>query len=56
MKLTQYLTDMREADVMHAVLAERFGDHKPASTMVAINNLSSHGARLEIDAMAVVEG
>lgn len=52
-KVTKYLTDMREADDMHAVMAEYMGDWKPASSMVCINNLSSPGARIEIDMIAV---
>ena len=53
-KVTKYLTDMREADDMHEVMAEYFGNWKPASTMVCINNLSSPGARVEIDITAVL--
>jgi 2-iminobutanoate/2-iminopropanoate deaminase len=52
-KVTKFLTDMREADAMHATMAEYFGDWKPASTMVCVNNLSSPGARVEIDIIAV---
>ena len=52
-KVTKYVTDMREADEMHAVMREYFGDHRPASTLVCINNLSSPGARVELDMIAV---
>ncbi|HWM81548.1 MAG TPA: RidA family protein [Pseudolabrys sp.] len=52
-KVTKFLTDMREADAMHEVLREYFGDWKPTSTMVCVNNLSSPGARIEIDIIAV---
>jgi 2-iminobutanoate/2-iminopropanoate deaminase len=52
-KVTKYLTDMREADVMHTVLNQHFGDHRPASTLVCVNNLSSPGARVELDMIAV---
>jgi 2-iminobutanoate/2-iminopropanoate deaminase len=52
-KITKYVTDMREADGMHAVMNEYFGDHRPASTLVCINNLSSPGARVELDMIAV---
>lgn len=52
-KVTKYLTDLREADDMHAVLREYFGDWKPASTMVGVNNLSSPGARVELDMIAL---
>lgn len=52
-KVTKYLTDMREADAMHAVMNEYFGDYRPASTLLCINNLSSPGARVELDMIAV---
>ena len=52
-KVTKFLTDMREADAMHAVMNEYFGDWKPASTTVCINNLSSPGARIELDMIAI---
>lgn len=52
-KVTKFLTDMREADAMHEVLSEYFGDWKPASTMVCVNNLSAPGSRVEIDIIAV---
>jgi 2-iminobutanoate/2-iminopropanoate deaminase/2-aminomuconate deaminase len=51
-KITEYLTDIREADAIHAVMGEYFGDWIPASTMVAVNNLSAPGARLELDMTA----
>jgi 2-iminobutanoate/2-iminopropanoate deaminase/2-aminomuconate deaminase len=52
-KVTKYVTDIREADDMHAVMGEEFGDWRPASTLVCINNLSSPGARVELDMIAV---
>jgi 2-iminobutanoate/2-iminopropanoate deaminase len=51
-KMTKYLTDMREADAMHEVMNGYLGDWRPASTTICINNLSSPGARIEIDAIA----
>ena len=53
-KLTKYLTDMREMDAMYEVLVEHFGDWTPAGTLVAINNLSAPGARIELDMIAAV--
>jgi 2-iminobutanoate/2-iminopropanoate deaminase len=52
-KITKYVTDMREADAMHRVMNSYFGDYRPASTLVCINNLSSPGARVELDMIAV---
>jgi enamine deaminase RidA (YjgF/YER057c/UK114 family) len=48
-KVTKYLTDFRDADAMHATMHKYFGDWKPASTTVCINQLSSPGARIELD-------
>ena len=48
-KITKYLTDIRDADGMHATMRDYFGDWLPASTMVCINQLSSPGARVELD-------
>lgn len=51
-KVTKYLTDMREVDAVHEIMNRYFGDWRPASTTVCINNLSSPGARIEIEAIA----
>ncbi len=51
-KITEYLTDIRDADAIHAVLGEYFGDWFPASTMVVVSALSAPGARLELDMTA----
>ena len=52
-KVTKYLTDMRDQDGMVAVMNEFFGDWKPASTTVCVNQLSTPGARVELDMIAV---
>ncbi len=52
-KVTKYLTDMREMDAVNSVLNEAFGDWRPASTLVCVNNLSSPGARVELEMIAV---
>jgi 2-iminobutanoate/2-iminopropanoate deaminase len=52
-KVTKYLTDMRDQDAMAAVLKEYFGDWRPASTTICINQLSTPGARVELDMIAV---
>ena len=41
--------DIRDGDGMHKTMREYFGDWRPASTMVCINQLSSPGARIELD-------
>ena len=48
-KVTKYLTDFRDADAMHKTMNKYFGDWKPASTTVCINQLSSPVARVELD-------
>jgi enamine deaminase RidA (YjgF/YER057c/UK114 family) len=48
-KVTKYLTDIRDGDGMHRTMHEYFGDWRPASTMICINQLSSPGARVELD-------
>ncbi|CAN5252393.1 hypothetical protein BH10PSE8_BH10PSE8_04480 [soil metagenome] len=53
-KVTKYLTDIRDADGMHAAMRPYFGDWRPASTMVCINQLSSQGARVELDMVVAV--
>ena len=52
-KVTKYLTDMRDMDGMVAVLATYFGDWAPASTTVCVNQLSTPGARVELEMIAV---
>jgi 2-iminobutanoate/2-iminopropanoate deaminase len=51
-KVTKYLTDVRDQDGMVAILKEYFGDWTPASTTVCINQLSTPGARIELDMIA----
>jgi 2-iminobutanoate/2-iminopropanoate deaminase len=52
-KMTKYLTDMRDNDGMSATIRETLGDWSPASTTICINQLSTPGARVEIDCIAV---
>jgi len=52
-KVTKYLTDMRDMDGMVAVLATYFGDWAPASTTLCVNQLSTPGARVELEMIAV---
>jgi 2-iminobutanoate/2-iminopropanoate deaminase len=51
-KVTKYLTDMRDFESMTKVLAEYFGNWTPASTAVCVNQLSTPGARIELDMIA----
>jgi reactive intermediate/imine deaminase len=53
-KVTVYLTDVRDREAVKTVREERFGDTRPASTLVEVSNLVLDGARVEIDAVAVL--
>lgn len=55
-KVTRYLTDMRDQDDLNDVQRRYFGDHKPASTTVEVSHLVTPPARLEIDLIAMVPG
>ena len=52
-KVTKYLTDIREMDAVNRTMDEYFEGHRPASTLLCVNNLSSPGARVELDMVAV---
>lgn len=52
-KVTKFVTDMREADAMHEVINAEFQDWRPSSTLVCVNNLSSPGARVELEMIAI---
>ena len=52
-KMTKYLTDMRDMDGMNEVLPEYLKNWRPASTTICVNQLSTPGARVEIDVIAV---
>ena len=51
-KVTKYLTDIRDQDGMVTVLKEYFGSWTPASTTVCVNQLSTQGARVELEMIA----
>ena len=51
-KITRYLTDMRDMDGLIATMAGYFGSWTPASTTICINQLSTPGARVELDMIA----
>lgn len=53
-KVTKYLTDMRDADGMNVEMRKHFEGWQPASTMVCINQLSSPGARVELDMIVAI--
>lgn len=51
-RMTKYLTDIREQDEMNVVLSEVCGGHLPTSTTVEVSHLVVPGAKLEIEVTA----
>jgi 2-iminobutanoate/2-iminopropanoate deaminase len=51
-KITFYLTDIRDKAAVWEVRKEMFGDHRPASTLVEVNHLVDPEGKLEIEAVA----
>jgi len=54
-RLAQFLTDLRDHDIVQSTIAEHLSDRggAPATTVVGINALSAPGARLELELVAV---
>jgi 2-iminobutanoate/2-iminopropanoate deaminase len=55
LKTTVYLADMADFQVMNAVYARQFGEHRPARSTIAAAGLPK-GARVEIDMIALAGG
>jgi reactive intermediate/imine deaminase len=53
-KVTVFLTDVDDRARINVVRHEAFGEARPASTLVEIAALAIPGARIEVDAVAVV--
>jgi reactive intermediate/imine deaminase len=53
-KVTVYLTDIADRARINPVRQEIFGDTRPASTLVEVSALVVPGAKVEIDAVAVL--
>jgi len=51
-KITFYLTDIRDKAAVWEVRKEMFGDHRPASTLVEVNHLVDPEGKLEVEAVA----
>ena len=54
-KVTVYLTDVDDRPLVNPVRQEAFGSTRPASTLVEVSRLAVPGARIEVDAVAVVQ-
>jgi 2-iminobutanoate/2-iminopropanoate deaminase len=55
-KVTIFLTDVEDRPSINPVRQEFFGDARPASTLVEVSRLAIPGARIEVEAVAVVPG
>jgi enamine deaminase RidA (YjgF/YER057c/UK114 family) len=53
-KVCVYLTDVDDRPRINPLRRAFFGDARPASTLVEVSGLAIPGARVEIDAIAVV--
>ena len=53
-KVTVYLTDIADRARINPVRQEFFGDARPASTLVEVSALATPGAKVEIDAVALL--
>ena len=53
-KVTVYLTDIADRARINPVRQEVFGATRPASTLVEVSALAIPGAKLEVDAVALI--
>jgi reactive intermediate/imine deaminase len=53
-KVTLFLTDIDDRPAINAVRQEVFGEARPASTLVEVTRLVVPGARLEVEAIALL--
>ena len=53
-KVTVFLTDIDDRPLVNPVRQEVFGDARPASTLVEVSALVIPGARIEVDAVALI--
>jgi reactive intermediate/imine deaminase len=55
-KVTVFLLDIDDRPLVNTVREEVFGDARPASTLVEVSRLAVPGARLEVEAVACLDG
>src|SRR6476620_10890253 len=53
-KVTVFLTDVDDRPLINPVRQEFFGATRPASTLVEVSRLAVPGAKIEVEAVAVV--
>jgi 2-iminobutanoate/2-iminopropanoate deaminase len=54
-KTVTYITDMNEFDRISKVRREYFKDSMPVSTLIEVNRMTRDGARIEIEATAIIK-
>jgi 2-iminobutanoate/2-iminopropanoate deaminase len=54
-KVTVFLTDVDDRAAINPVRREVFGETRPASTLVEISRLAIPGAKIEVEAVALLE-
>jgi 2-iminobutanoate/2-iminopropanoate deaminase len=55
-KVTIFLTDVDDRPLINPVRQEVFGAARPASTLVEVARLAVPGAKIEVEAFALVQG
>jgi 2-iminobutanoate/2-iminopropanoate deaminase len=53
-KVTLFLTDVADRPLVNPIRQEVFGDTRPASTLVEVSALVIPGAKIEVEAIALV--
>jgi reactive intermediate/imine deaminase len=53
-KVTVYLTDIDDRPLVNPVRQEVFGSARPASTLIEVTRLAVPGAKIEVDAVALL--
>lgn len=54
-KAVIYITDMNDFDKISKIRGEYFKNSKPVSTLVQVNRMTRHGAKIEIEVTAIVK-
>ena len=55
-KVSVFLTDVDDRPLINPVRQEAFGAARPASTLVEVSRLAVPGAKIEVEAIAMVRG
>lgn len=53
-KVTVFLTDVDDRQRINPLRQEAFGDARPASTLVEVSRLAIEGAKIEVEAVALL--